>query len=148
MWQSLRSVAEALLSGDVGLANAIFFASSLKSTTGLLDVVYDERGFEYSVPMFCYSDPLELVNSTSTSRQSTAPAGPGPRSPNSPSNNDNHSSTPLAPAAVPELKVKLRINPGDYNIVLDLTKTSTILELKRRIREYTLQVLPSSKSFD
>lgn len=61
MWQAIKSAAEAILSHDLPLANAILEASNIITTSGLLDLCYDEKGHQYCVPAYCYCDPIELI---------------------------------------------------------------------------------------
>lgn len=39
-----------------------------------------------------------------------------------------------------DLKVKLRVNPGDYNVVLDCAFINTIADLKKMVTQYSVQV--------
>eukprot|EP01036_Dinobryon_divergens_P045920 gene45920-61381_t len=57
MWNALRTAAEALLSEDFPLANAIIEASNITTPNGNLELCYDERGHQYTVPGYCYTIP-------------------------------------------------------------------------------------------
>lgn len=96
MWQTIRSAAEAVLADDIPLANAILDASSINTPNGTLEVCYDERGYQYKVPQYCYSSPMELttqpldINPTVSSVKGGDSGGGGT-----------------------VLKLRIRINPGN-----------------------------------
>lgn len=136
MWNSLRTAAEACLSGDLPLANAILEASNLSTPHGTLEVCYDERGYEYVLPAYCRMNPNDLIISSSTT--TTQATG---------NNNQNNSPSPShqsatkgkgnsnLPVATPlPITVRVRINPGEYNVKLtNLTTNDSILDLKTYI---------------
>lgn len=121
IWQALQAASEAILAKDIQFATTLLEASNVKLPTGSLELCYDETGYEYSVPVFCYvhpSDVSETDEKTSTNSGSDRkPVGKG---------------KPLP-------CVRVRINPGDYNVKLldKLTTANTVLELKTCIFEET-----------
>ncbi|RYG62593.1 hypothetical protein EON64_17560, partial [archaeon] len=56
-----------MLAEDLPLAAAILEAASISLPGGSLELSYDERGFEYKVPAFCFSTPLEVTSVPSQS---------------------------------------------------------------------------------
>lgn len=100
MWQTIRSAAEAVLTDDIPLANAILDASSILTPNGTLEVCYDERGYQYKVPQYCYSNPMELTTQTTD----ITPTGVG--SGGSSVKGDGGG------AGAANLKLRIRINPG------------------------------------
>lgn len=138
MWHNIRTAAEALIANDLALASAILEASNIITTSGTLEVCYDERGTQYKVPLYCIAKPMELATGTGSNNN------------NSNNNNNNtdsaQSTLPTANAlpsqnvveAVP-LKLKVRINPGDINMMVNVDTGSSILELKKSIVEQSIQ---------
>jgi len=119
MWQTLHSAADAILMKDLDLANAILEASNIVTPQASLDLCYDERGYGYNVPSYCFSVPLDLVS---------APAQSGSTVKKDPLTKSNTGT---------QLKIKLRINPGDFNIVLDSMSSNSIADLKKQIYDYS-----------
>jgi len=119
MWQAIHVAADALLADDLPLATAILEASSIVSSTGSLELCYDERGHRYKVPQYCYSHPIELrvadpsSGSKAPSSSSGAPA--------------EHNSNPI--------NLKVRLNPGDKNYVIKIMSGELVSDLKRSIAE-------------
>eukprot|EP01036_Dinobryon_divergens_P033658 gene33658-43499_t len=68
MWQAIQSAADAVLSSDLRLANAILEASNITTPNGLL---------EYKVPLYCIANPFELVQDSQTDRPNSDGSGPG-----------------------------------------------------------------------
>jgi hypothetical protein len=126
MWQTIRSAAEAILADDIALANAILDASSINTPHGTLEVCYDERGTQYKVPQYCYSNPMELT---------TVPLDISPTL-SSVKNGDRGGGGTV-------LKLRIRINPGDHNLNVTATSLSTIGSLKLLICDETAKNLPS-----
>jgi hypothetical protein len=138
MWQALKTCVEACHQGDLQLANAILEASNLSTPSGSLEVCYDERGYEYTIPNYCRLSPNELTASSSNFSQTQAQV-PSPTS-QSKSNkavgefNKKNSPAPLPVATPVPLTVRVRINPGEYNVKLtNLTTNDSILDLKNFI---------------
>lgn len=158
MWQSIRSAAEAMLNNDLTLANAILEvrysalydlfpsfklssqASNLTTPNGSLEVVYDERGYQYKVPQYCYANPLELTN------EPVKAVNAEPIS-ESVKNAENVQSV-----GGPTMKVRVRINPGDHNLTVSAELNGTILNLKQLLVKEAeevrvIQYAPSSSSY-
>jgi hypothetical protein len=100
---------------------------------GNLQLCYDERGASYSVPPYAYSDPSELITGSSSSNTSNSTLT------KEKSAKGMSSSTPTSARGTP-IKIKVRINPGDYNIILDVVSGTTIQDLKKIISNYAAEV--------
>lgn len=134
MWQNIRSAAEALIAQDLGLASAILEASNIVTTTGSLEVCYDERGAQYKVPLYCIANPLDLA--TSQDNVPTATSVTAVES--SPSDNGRITTAPKIVNAVP-LQLRVRINPGDINLMVNADSACNIAGLKKSIVQQSLQ---------
>lgn len=119
MWNALRTASNALLNQDYNLANAILEASNISTPNASLEICYDERGFEYKVPIFCYSKPIELSNANTLPEANLVSTNPKPNT--------------IITAA--PLHLRVRVNPGDYNLQVDASTADSILALKRTILE-------------
>jgi hypothetical protein len=128
MWQTIRSAAEAVLADDLALANAILDASSIITPNGTLEVCFDERGYQYKVPQYCYADPMELT----TQPPDFTPTNVG----SSVKGSENNGGTGAM------LKLRIRINPGDHNLSVAAGSQSTIGGLKVRICEEAAKNIP------
>ena len=132
MWQALRSCCEAILNNDIELANAILQASNMTTSTGYVDECYDELGRLYNVPKYCYCDPVEITSFYKTcvlaeSTKSEAPASLVPKD------------IPIIPSELNDLKIRIRVNPGEINIALDCYSGQSVLDLKRMITKHLHQ---------
>lgn len=121
MWQAIKTASEAMIQSDHGLANAIIEASGITTPTGSLDTCYDETGYLYKIPRFCYSDPIELTDVNAPAELVSV----------SSSKRDTSTGTPV--------KLKVRINPGDINMLITVSSNDTIKDLKRAIQEYSVE---------
>lgn len=120
MWNALRTASEALLSQDLNLANAVLEASNISTPSASLELCYDELGFEYKVPIFCYSNPIELTSTTNNLPEASLVQ-------------TNPKQSTVVTAA--PLHLRIRVNPGDYNLRVDASTADSILALKRTILE-------------
>lgn len=118
MWQAAHSACEALLQQDVEMANAILEASSLGSLDGRIQDLYDERGFCYNIPPFCFQRPKNLIKGSVSSKSKIA----------------------SSPSAIRELRIKVRISPDDRTIFITIASNTTISQLKQRIFDETCEV--------
>ncbi len=62
VFENLKVVSEALLQGDVPLANALLDAADIRVPNADLSVAYDSLGHLYQVPRYCYSTPTNVVS--------------------------------------------------------------------------------------
>ncbi|KAI8814054.1 hypothetical protein BJ742DRAFT_786309 [Cladochytrium replicatum] len=91
IWQALRAACEA---ESLEMAQVIIDSANIQIPTGnLADGCYDELGNHYIIPLFCYTDPVNLAFATEQplepSMTSSAPALPV----------ENRQPEPTAPAA-------------------------------------------------
>eukprot|EP01031_Cornospumella_fuschlensis_P026589 gene26589-32134_t len=150
IWQSLRSACEALLADDLPLASAILEAASVTIPGGSLELCYDERGFEYKVPHFCFSTPVETTSVPSSislpiasARVNSGKMGAAAHTPPS-----SASSARLpAPASGKALRVRVRLNPGDVNLSVDAMMGHSISDLKLLVAE-AARHLPNPQDAD
>eukprot|EP01038_Epipyxis_sp_PR26KG_P015924 gene15924-21604_t len=137
MWQAIRTAAEAILDNDLGLANAILEASNISTPGGTLEVSYDERGHQYKVPNYCIANPIELAGVGPALTDNNLPTATTVNDPKK-LTKGNSSTKAKVVEAVP-IQVKIRINPGDYNLLVQAETTYSILDLKHSIVEQSLQ---------
>ena len=75
MWQNIHTAADALLNNDVNLARVILEASNILTPYGSLELCYDERGYQYKIPVFCITNPVELIDSSGQNSDKNTSAG-------------------------------------------------------------------------
>jgi len=163
-WLALKNVSEAFLGGDIELANALLEASMITTPNGSLDLCYDERGHQYKVPMYCFADPVELLADGGSSSSSGGSSSSSSSSSGGSANGGNKngggggggsggwkgsflgsgSATAAAAAAAPaapvvDIKCRVRINPGDYTLLLDAKSNDTIRDFKTLVKEQAKQ---------
>lgn len=119
MYIALRSVCEAILNKDSGLADAILQASNITTTGSTLSQCYDERGHEYNIPSYCWSSegPPDLTKKTLTTESKQR------------FNKDTIAN------ADKDLVLKVQISPGDRNFTVSANTSNSVAELKRLICE-------------
>lgn len=64
--------ADALVEGDLANATAIISVNGIKTPQGSLNRCYDERGAEYRVPPYCYTNPSNLLVGTAKKQQDSS----------------------------------------------------------------------------
>eukprot|EP01031_Cornospumella_fuschlensis_P028080 gene28080-33909_t len=153
IWQSLRSACEALLADDLPLASAILEAASVTIPGGSLELCYDERGFEYKVPNFCFCTPVETTSVPSSitlpiasARGSSGKMGAGAAAIHTPPSSASSARLP-APASGKALRVRVRLNPGDVNLSVDAMMGHSISDLKLLVAE-AARHLPNPQDVD
>lgn len=117
MYISLRSVCEAILSGDSALADAILEASNITTVDATLARCYDERGHEYNIPSYCWSSqgPASMSLSAVTTSSDAAKINANIKNANQP------------------VAIKVQVNPGDRNFVVNANTSNSVAELKALI---------------
>ena len=96
-----------------------------------MEVCYDERGHKYSVPAYCYSEPLELTDQPHGHNDGVATTislagGEGNLSKRIPTGSP--------------MSIKLRINPGDHSLGLQCHSNDSISDIKKLIQALTIEV--------
>jgi hypothetical protein len=106
-----------------------------------MELLYDERGHQYKVPIFCYAHPIELekdsdtVGSTSIEHSSlvTTVGSGGSSKTSSPSSG----ALPIERLGGKQLNLRIKINPGDVNLQITASTADYVLQLKRAIATAT-----------
>jgi len=146
MWQAIRSAAEGLLTQDLPLANAILEASNISTPNGSLEVCYDERGFQYKIPHYCFSDPVELTTTgiVLTNNNTNTNNNMGVTNSSTPNNSSRLAtvSEPAVPGSGTTIKLRVRINPGDHNLTVFIDPIFNLLQLKQQIVRESNKQLP------
>lgn len=62
IWAALKAATEAVDKDDYDLAQAILDGAGVSLPTGTLVECYDELGTRYSIPVYCLSWPINLIN--------------------------------------------------------------------------------------
>lgn len=141
MWLAIRSAADAMLGDDLALANAIVEASNIITPNGSLELCYDERGFQYKVPQYCYANPLELTNEPTT----IIPDNVSERSKNKA---NSELSAPTYTESGVSVKLRMRINPGDHNLAVAIDNNATIEHLKLMVVKEVNERIPSIQNMN
>lgn len=124
MYVALRSVCEAIVANENALAEAILEASNITTTGTTIARCYDERGHEYNIPTYCWSDqgPANLKVSKPVPFSE-------PRKNNVTIKNANQ-----------EIELKVQVNPGDRNFVIKANTSNSVAEFKALIcKESTIK---------
>jgi len=123
IWAALRATVEAVGREDMGLAQAILDGAGVSLPKGSLVECYDELGTRYSVPIYCLSTPLNIIEGD----RSDSPA---------------EFSEPLNGQ---ELKVKVRVSLTGEDVRLVINTKETVGMAKRRLQESEGVGEPSSQ---
>lgn len=124
VWQTLEAICDHILNKDLDNANAFMQASNLNCPDGSLELVFDERGNKYKIPVFCFSNPVEIINANKDSN------GANDTEVNSARSVDSFSQgTPIS--------LKVRVNPGDVSLTIDINSEATIYDLKNLVCRMT-----------
>lgn len=84
----------------------------------------------YKVPVFLYANPIELVEGN-TPVSISPPVG---------ADQDNNSGKVTETHSGSAVKLKVRINPGDVNMLVTVYSNDTIAQLKRAIQKQAAEV--------
>lgn len=93
----------------------------MASPTGSLEMTVDELNRVYKTPIYCFATPVNMISaisSNSIKKEIT----------NSNKNMESHT-----------INLKIRINPGDFNINVTANTSNSILELKQLIVKLSKQ---------
>lgn len=119
-------ICDNILKKDIDNANAFLQASNLSCPDGNLELIFDERGNKYKIPVFCFSNPIEIVNSDKDGKSSGA--------------NDTEVNSARSVESLPHgppVALKVRINPGDISLTIDISCEATIYDLKNLVCRMT-----------
>lgn len=131
MWQAIRSAAEAMLQDDVGLATAILEASEIRVPNGMLDICYDERGFQYKVPNFCLANPTDMFTGNAAPVEVSTSATTNQTKNKKVGRVDSRATEASNNGAAVHLKI--RVNPGDITMQMNMSSSDTVADLKHSI---------------
>jgi len=127
IWVALRAAVDATFKDDVALAQAILDGAGVSLPGGSMTECYDEWGTRYSIPVYCLSNPLNLV--LESDRDSPAEFSE-PVPPDSASTGQT-----LAQSQGEELKVKVRLSTTGEDIRLILNTLETIGMAKKKLQD-------------
>lgn len=123
VWSNLRVAAEAILAGDVELAWTVLDAADIRVPGGNLVEAYDATGVRYSLPLWVYSSPSNLVSEAEMARLAAA-------------RHRDH----VGP--VTEVPVVCRMSASgamlEQDVRLTLKSSTTVAELKARLHALLL----------
>jgi hypothetical protein len=84
-------------------------------------VCYDERGYQYKVPQYCYTNPVELTfEPTPISSAVETLSTESVRNNNTNSAGNSNKNEAIMPNTGPQIKLKIRVNPGKSFFLLCL----------------------------
>lgn len=140
-WQIIKSAAEAILEDNIMMANVLLEAGGITTPNGSLELCYDEQGHQYKTPIYCYCNPVAAGASPPSSDVRVLGSSP-------PSKPTTKSNTKTKPAAVTQpMKIKIRINPGDFNLqVTDVLTSDSVLNLKRVVRRQSVEARATAEN--
>jgi len=118
IWVALKAAVEAASKDDLSLAQAILDGAGVSLPGGSMVECYDELGTRYSIPVYCLSNPLNLL--TDNDRDSPAEFSEPIGSPGS---------------GGEELKVKVRISLTGEDARLVLNTRETIGMAKKKLQD-------------
>ena len=121
---ALKAAVDATVKDDIALAQAILDGAGVSLPGGSLRECYDEWGTRYSIPVYCLSNPLNLV--LDSDRDSPAEfSEPVPGS----------ASSGGQVQAGEEIKVKLRLSTTGEDVRLVLNSMETIGMAKKKLQD-------------
>uniref|UniRef100_A0A4W4E0B8 Ubiquitin-like domain-containing protein n=1 Tax=Electrophorus electricus TaxID=8005 RepID=A0A4W4E0B8_ELEEL len=121
IWDALRAAAHAFESGDHELAQAILDGAGVTLPHGVLSDCYDELGTRYQLPLYCLSQPVNMIEE----RAECDPDDPDDLTDPEPSE---------APAEAGEdCPLRLRLSTG-CDLRLDVRSTDSVCHMKRRLQ--------------
>ena len=92
-----------------------FQASNMATPNGSLEMTVDELNRVYKTPIYCFATPVNMITTISTYPLKKELS-------NQTQNMESHT-----------INLKIRINPGDFNINITANTANSILELKQLI---------------
>jgi hypothetical protein len=120
IWENLKVISEAMLAGNIELANTLLDAADIRVPHSDLSVCYDSLGQLYQVPRYAYSTPINVI----TDEEAAAIAN---------STRKEH----IGP--IVDVPLVLRIGPTPSNMEQDIKLTfksnTTIKEVKLALHE-------------
>ncbi|KAI4880152.1 hypothetical protein NFI96_031173, partial [Prochilodus magdalenae] len=118
IWDALKAAAHAFESEEHELAQAILDGASITLPHGVLSECYDELGNRYQLPVYCLSEPVNIM-------EEQASDGPVPPKP------QDHSET-LSETGQ-EVQLHLRLSTG-RDVHLDVRSNDSVSHMKHRLQ--------------
>jgi len=127
IWVALKAAVDAMFKDDIPLAQAILDGAGVSLPGGSLCECYDEWGTRYSIPVYCLSNPLNLVmESDRDSPAEFSEPVPGSASSSGPAEQQDQGE---------ELKVKVRLSTTGEDVRLVLNTVETIGMAKKKLQD-------------
>ena len=104
------------------------------SPNGSLELCFDELNRVYRVPLLCIVNPTNLITQSSCMIN---------KNENDKNENDNILSKNSMESH--SINLKIRINPGDFNLIIIASSANSISELKQFILEQSLKQVTKKK---
>lgn len=101
----------------------------MKTSSGSLELCYDELNRPYKIPLFCFTNPENILDPKSPIVKTTSPQ-------------NIFKSCSQSTFCVQPLNLRIRINPGDVNLKILLSTADTISDLKHAILEQSSIQVP------
>lgn len=117
-WQALRQAVE-VGQRDIDTAKMILACAGLSTPTGLITEAYDERGYKYTIPVYCLGDPVN---------------GVAPESPPCHAEESDLPDDVLGRSDSRKLRIRLSIGE-DMEIDAPTSEELTVAQIKRRLRK-------------
>lgn len=128
IWVALKAAVDATFKDDTALAQAILDGAGISLPGGSLTECYDEWGTRYSIPVYCLSNPLNLV--LESDRDSPADFSEPVLAPDTASSGHT-----LSLSQGEEHKVKVRLSTTGEDVRLVLNTLETVGMAKRKLQE-------------
>lgn len=132
-WDALQESCQALLDGDLALADSIIKAANLKPQNHSLSLSFDAKGNEFRIPPYCYSRPTRLMNCAIDAPQdSRLEIGTAAES--------SQESKPTV------VRIRVRVAPSGRDVVVTNVSTlDSFLTLKREIQAQLASIASSTQ---
>ena len=105
----------------------------MTTPNGTLELCYDEINRAYRVPLFCILNPTNLIT------QSTSIINENDNKNGNVNVNENENSLSTVIVESHPINLKIRINPGDFNLNIAASTANSVKELKHFILEQSAQ---------
>ena len=105
----------------------LFQASDMMTARGSLELCYDEFNRAYRTPLFCFSNPDNLIDMNSPPKIISKGL-------------DFLKSCSQSTFCPQPINLKLRVNPGDFNLRILMSTSDSISDLKHFIYEQSVKV--------
>ena len=116
----------------------------MSTPNGTLELCFDELNQAYRIPKFCISNPTNLmpqINNNNNTNNNTSNNNDNNNIINNNNDNNNSSISNFSKIEVEyhPINLKIRINPGDFNLNISASTADSIQDLKHFILEQSSQ---------